>query len=130
MKKTPLLHIALSQLLASLGHGDSIVIGDAGLPAPPGVPLIDLALTRGVPGFMATLETVLSEMHIEQYIVASELTERSPHIAQQIKQLDLPGQQVLPHAGFKERTRLAKAYIRTGEFTPYANIILIAGVVF
>ncbi|MBB3211567.1 D-ribose pyranase [Herbaspirillum sp. Sphag1AN] len=130
MKKTPLLHAALSQVIASLGHGESIVIGDAGLPVPPGVPLIDLALTRGIPGFMATLETILSEMQVEQYIVATELAERSPEIAQQIEQLGLPGQQALPHEQFKERTKLAKACIRTGEFTPYANIILIAGVVF
>ena len=130
MKKTPLLHIGLSQLIASLGHGDSIVIGDAGLPVPPGVPLIDLALTRGIPGFMATLQTVLSEMHVEHCIVATELAERSPHIAEQIKELGLPGQQTIPHARFKEQTRLAKACIRTGETTPYANIILIAGVVF
>jgi D-ribose pyranase len=130
MKKTPLLHAALSQVIASLGHGESIVIGDAGLPVPPGVPLIDLALTRGIPGFMTTLETILSEMQVEQYIVATELAERSPEIAQQIEQLGLPGQQALPHEHFKERTKLAKACIRTGEFTPYANIILIAGVVF
>lgn len=130
MKKTPLLHAALSQVIASLGHGESIVIGDAGLPVPPGVPLIDLALTRGIPGFMATLETILSEMQVEQYIVATELAERSPEIAQQIEQLALPGQQALPHEQFKERTKRAKVCIRTGEFTPYANIILIAGVVF
>ena len=49
MKKTPLLNIALSQMIASLGHGDMLVIGDAGLPSQPGVPLIDLALTRGIP---------------------------------------------------------------------------------
>ena len=45
MKKTPLLNIALSRVIASLGHGDVLVIGDAGLPVPPGVELIDLALT-------------------------------------------------------------------------------------
>eukprot|EP01037_Dinobryon_pediforme_P026806 gene26806-29452_t len=130
MKKTPLLNIALSQLIASLGHGDSIVIGDAGLPVPPGVALIDLALTRGVPGFITTLQTVLTEMQVEQHILAAELSERSPQLANQLAQLGLPGQQVLPHEDFKLRTRQAKAVIRTGECTPYANIILIAGVVF
>ena len=34
MKKTPLLNIALSRLVASLGHGDIVVIADAGLPVP------------------------------------------------------------------------------------------------
>jgi len=130
MKKTPLLNIALSQLIASLGHGDSIVIGDAGLPVPPGVPLIDLALTRGVPGFIDTLQTVLTEMQVEHHILATELSQRSPQLAAQVTQLGLPGQQLLSHEDLKLRTRQAKAVIRTGEFTPYANIMLIAGVVF
>ncbi len=130
MKKTPLLNIALSQLIASLGHGDSIVIGDAGLPVPAGVPLIDLALTRGVPGFIDTVQVVLSEMQVEQHILAEELDLRNPTIAQQVAQLSLPGKQVLPHDAFKQRSQRARAVIRTGECSPYANIILIAGVVF
>jgi len=130
MKKTPLLNIALSQLIASLGHGDSIVIGDAGLPVPAGVPLIDLALTRGIPGFMDTLQTVLAEMQVEHHVLADELAERSPQLAQQIGLLGLAGKQTLSHEEFKRRTHQARAVIRTGEFTPYANIILISGVAF
>ncbi|MDE1166277.1 MAG: RbsD/FucU domain-containing protein, partial [Pseudomonas sp.] len=68
MKKTPLLNIALSRLIASLGHGDIVVIGDAGLPVPPGVELIDLALTQGIPGFVATLEVLLSELQVESHV--------------------------------------------------------------
>lgn len=130
MKKTPLLNIALSQLIASLGHGDSIVIGDAGLPVPSDVPLIDLALTRGVPGFMDTLQTILAEMHVEHHVLADELAEHSPQLAQQISLLDLAGKLTMPHEDFKRRTQQARAVIRTGEFTPYANIILISGVTF
>jgi D-ribose pyranase len=130
MKKTPLLNIALSQLIAGLGHGDSIVIGDAGLPVPPGVPLIDLALTRGTPSFIETVQAVLTEMHVEQHILATELDQRNVLVAQQVTQLSLPGKQLLPHENFKQRMQQAKAVIRTGECTPYANIILIAGVVF
>ena len=36
MKKTPLLNVALSRVIAGMGHGDILVIGDAGLPVPPG----------------------------------------------------------------------------------------------
>ena len=49
MKKTPLLNAELSAAIARLGHGDIIVIGDAGMPVPAGTPCIDLALTAGVP---------------------------------------------------------------------------------
>ncbi len=130
MKKTPLLNIALSQLIASLGHGDAVVIGDAGLPVPPGVPLIDLALTRGIPGFMQTLQAMLTEMQVEQHVLASELGLHNPAMAAAIAALELPGALMMSHTQLKERSRSARAIVRTGECTPYANIVLIAGVVF
>jgi D-ribose pyranase len=130
MKKGLLLNIALSQLIASLGHGDMVVIGDAGLPVPPGVPVIDLALTRGVPGFMQTLTTVLAEMQVEGHVLADELAENNPVVAGAIAALDLPGRSAASHAEFKRLCAHARAVVRTGECTPYANIILVAGVVF
>lgn len=131
MKKTTLLNIALSELIASLGHNDMLVIADAGLPVPPETWRIDLALTRGVPGFIQTLQVVLDEMQVERYILAEETGRVSPRIESGIVKL-LPDKQVekLSHADFKELTRQARAIVRTGEFTPYANIILVAGVVF
>ena len=130
MKKGPLLNIALSQLIASLGHGDMVVIGDAGLPVPPGVQVIDLALTRGVPGFLQTLTTVLAEMQVEQHVLADELPGKNPLVAAAIDGLGLPGRSTVAHAEFKRMTSGARAVVRTGECTPYANIILVAGVVF
>ena len=130
MKKGPLLNIALSQLVASLGHGDMVVIGDAGLPVPPGVPVIDLALTRGVPDFLQTLRTVLDEMQVESHILADELADKNVAIAGAVAALGLPGRRSASHAEFKRISASARAIVRTGECTPYANIILVAGVVF
>ena len=104
-EKTLLLNIALSQLIASLGHGDAIVIGDAGLPVPPGVPLIDLALTRGIPGLLDTLHAILSEMQVEQHVLASELALQSPLMERAIAALELPGRLTMSHADFKQRPR-------------------------
>ncbi|MEG1427336.1 MAG: D-ribose pyranase, partial [Oscillospiraceae bacterium] len=73
MKKSPLLNIALSRVIASLGHGDILIIADAGLPVPPGVELIDLALTPGIPDFASVLRTVLSEMQVESHVLADEM---------------------------------------------------------
>ena len=131
MKKTTLLNTALSETISMMGHYDMLVIGDAGLPMPPGPRRIDLALTRGVPGFMDTLRAVLSELQVQSIIVASEIVERSPEILQGIQAL-LPGVPVeyVPHEEFKARTAGSVAMVRTGEFTPYANVILVAGVVF
>jgi D-ribose pyranase len=131
MKKTTLLNTALSETISMMGHTDLLVIGDAGLPIPPGPRRIDLALTGGIPGFLDTLRAVLSELQVQSIIVASETAEHSPDILQGIQAL-LPGVPVelIPHEEFKARTAASVAMVRTGEFTPYANIILVAGVIF
>jgi len=131
MKKTTLLHGALSHAIARLGHGDMIVIADAGLPVPEGTPCIDLAVSRGIPGFTQVLTAVLSEMQVERIVVARELRARSPAMHAQIVAI-FPGMtpEEIAHEDFKALTRDARAVVRTGEFTPYANIALVAGVVF
>lgn len=131
MKKTGVLNQPISAAIASLGHTDSLVIADAGLPIPPETVRIDLALAAGIPTFLDTLRTVLSEMQVERAIVAEEMLDASPGVYKQITGVlaDVPIETV-PHLVFKEQTRSARAIIRTGEFTAYANIILIAGVVF
>jgi D-ribose pyranase len=131
MKKTPLLHAELSRLVASLGHGDAVVVADAGLPVPPGTPVIDLALTRGVPSFAQVLNTLLSEMHVERAEHATEMLAHSPQLVALLRQA-LPGVPLsaLDHASFKQRCGTARAVVRSGECTPYANVMLFAGVVF
>lgn len=134
MKKTPVLNIALSRLIASLGHGDIVVIGDAGLPVPPGVELIDLALTQGVPEFLTTLEVVLSEMQVERHVLAEEILDKQPPALVQLQRLNQSGalgeRALVSHADFKQLSRSARAIVRTGECQPYSNIALIAGVTF
>jgi D-ribose pyranase len=133
MKKTPLLNVALSRLIASLGHGDTVVIGDAGLPVPPGVELIDLALTQGIPDFVSTLNVVLSEMQVESHVLAQEILVRQPPALAALNALDagaLGRRELLSHEQFKVLSRQARAIVRTGECQPYCNIILVAGVTF
>lgn len=134
MKKTPLLNVALSRLIASLGHGDMVVIGDAGLPVPPGVELIDLALTHGVPDFVCTLKVVLSEMQVESHALAKEIFDKQPTALATLDELNEEGalgrRDLLSHEQFKVLSRQARAVVRTGECQPYCNIVLVAGVTF
>ncbi|KAA0942314.1 D-ribose pyranase [Pseudomonas sp. ANT_H14] len=131
MKKTPLLNIALSRLIASLGHGDIVVIGDAGLPVPPGVELIDLALTKGIPDFISTLRIVLSEMQVESHVLAEEILLKQPPALAELNTLtDLGARRLLSHEEFKVLSRKARAVVRTGECQPYCNIALVSGVTF
>jgi D-ribose pyranase len=131
MKKTGLLNQPLSAVIAGLGHMDTLVIGDAGLPIPPGVERIDLAVSAGLPPFLDVLHAVLGEMQIEGAIIAAEMQSRSPQMYADLLRVlgDVPVQTVT-HEQFKAQTRNARAVVRTGEFTPYANVILISGVVF
>lgn len=131
MKKTGVLNQPISSVIAGLGHMDTLVIADAGLPIPPETQRIDLALTEDIPSFLDTLRVVLMEMQVEQAIVAEEMLDASPQVYEAIKEMlgDVPIETVT-HLIFKEQTRSARAVIRTGEFTPYANVILTAGVVF
>lgn len=131
MKKTTLLHSELSYTIATMGHMDTLVIGDAGLPIPAETARIDLALTHGVPGSAQTLRVVLKELKVEKVILAEEVKERNPQFLAEVKEM-LPGVpfEFIPHVEFKTRTAYARAVVRTGEFSPYANVILVSGVVF
>jgi D-ribose pyranase len=64
-------------------------------------------------------------------ILAEEAKERNPGYLAEVQEL-LPGVPVefVSHAEFKVRTTSARAIVRTGEFAPYANVILVSGVVF
>ncbi|HEX7233834.1 MAG TPA: D-ribose pyranase [Nitrosospira sp.] len=131
MKKTPLLQSDLSYTIATLGHLDMLVIADAGLPVPRETVRIDLALTQGVPGAAQTLKVVLDEMEVEKVILAEEVKDRNPKFLEDVQNL-LPGVPVayLTHSELKAMTKSARAIVRTGEFSPYANVILVSGVVF
>ena len=131
MKKTGILNKDISEVVASLGHKDTLVIADAGLPIPAETRRVDLALTEGIPSFLDTLRVVLTEMQVERAIVAEEMLEASPNVYQALKELlgDVSIETVT-HLIFKEKTRSARAVVRTGEFTPYANVILVSGVIF
>ena len=135
MKKTRLLNSELSYEISKLGHTDHICLCDAGLPIPGTPKRIDLAIEQNVPTFMGTLDVILSEMQVEEVVIAAEMEEVSPELyAELMKKLEEKCGKVVvekvSHEGFKSMTRESKAVVRTGECTPYANIILKSGVVF
>jgi len=138
MKKTALINADLSYLVASLGHFDEITICDAGLPIPNETVRIDLALTHGVPTFIDTVRVILTEMQITGVLLADQFKHVSPDLHQAlidlVEQEKVGGNSIqlsyISHDAFKERTHNSKAVVRTGECTPYANVIFQAGVTF
>ena len=131
MKKRGILNAQLSYLLAALGHKDLFMIGDAGMPIPEGVEVVDLVLTAGVPTFKQVLDAVLDEVQVEGYYLAHEIKEFNPELEEYIK-AGLPEAEVeyMPHEDLKKFSGKCHFAIRTGEFSPYPNVILRAGVVF
>ncbi|MCT4780007.1 MULTISPECIES: D-ribose pyranase [Exiguobacterium] len=129
MKRHGILNSHISKVLTDLGHTDTVVIADCGLPIPDGVKRIDLALELGTPSFADVVRIVASDMAIEQVTLATEIKDTNVAALDVITQLDVP-QDYVSHEAFKELTKQAKVIIRTGEATPYANVILHAGVIF
>ncbi|MDK2585206.1 D-ribose pyranase [Romboutsia sedimentorum] len=131
MRKTKLINSEVSYTVSKMGHTDSLTIGDCGLPVPTSVDRIDLALKYGVPTFLETLDTILEELCVEEIIIASEIKENNKEIYKEILERfkDIKINEV-SHEEFKNLTKESKAVVRTGECTPYANIILKSGVVF
>ncbi|MFU9138152.1 MULTISPECIES: D-ribose pyranase [unclassified Erwinia] len=139
MKKGTLLNSEISALVSRLGHTDSLVIGDAGLPIPAGPQRVDLALTQGIPSFLQVVKAVTDEMQVESVIIAEEIKSHNPQLLSELSALlDLLQQHqgntiaisYVSHQQFKQQTQRSQAVIRSGECSPYANIILCAGVTF
>lgn len=132
MKKLGILNSEIAKVLADLGHTDKIAIGDAGLPVPDGVKKIDLALFLSEPSFLSVLQVVLSDMKVESVVLAEEIREQNAKQLAAVK-AELKENEVITyvsHEEFKQQLKAVKVVIRTGEATPYSNIILQSGVLF
>ncbi len=139
MKKGRVLNADISSVISRLGHTDTLVVCDAGLPVPRNTQRIDMALTQGVPSFMQVLDVVTAEMQVESAILAQEIKQHNPQLhetllnsLEQLQQhqgntIDV---RYVTHEQFKKHTADSHAVIRSGECSPFANIILCAGVTF
>ena len=131
MKDRGILHPRLARVVASMGHGDALCIADAGLPIPNGVSRIDLAFAPGRPPFLEVLDAVLSELRVERYALAKESLTGCPDIVDAVRTRLAGAEEIsVTHEELKQLTAEATAVVRTGEFTPYANLVLYSGVDF
>ncbi|MFL6079186.1 MAG: D-ribose pyranase [Ornithinibacter sp.] len=130
MKRSGLLHAQLLGHLARLGHTDLVVISDRGLPLPPGAPVVDLALVPGVVDLPTVLDAVLGEVVVQAHTIASEAA-GGPFPAWLDERADALGRRrVVTHDDLKAMLPGIRLAVRTGEETPYANVVLECGVPF
>ncbi len=128
MKKLGMINRDLAAAFAAFGHTDLLVIADCGLPVPKGVPCIDLSYRIGEPAFLTVLQAVLEDFQAEAGFIAQEITEENPEVETGI--LEQVNAAYITHDDLKKMSKEAKLIIRTGEATPYANIVLRSGVIF
>ena len=130
-ERTALLQPELAAIVAGLGHGQTLVVLDAGMPIEAGPKRIDLAVRCGVPGFKDVLEAIAAELAVERVVIAREADERGRELRRMLDQTlgDIPIT-VVSHEELKGACASAVAVVRTGECTPYFNAILVAGVSF
>ncbi|MBN6056899.1 D-ribose pyranase, partial [Nonomuraea sp. RK-328] len=127
------LNAQLARVISELGHTDTIVVTDAGLPIPRDVERVDLAVRENLPRFLDLLDAVLDEVAVEGVLLSEEIKQHSPDMLAAIEErFDRLGLtlEFAPHTAFKQATAGARAAVRSGEFTPYANVLLTAGVVY
>ncbi|MCX4735978.1 D-ribose pyranase [Streptomyces sp. NBC_01363] len=129
MKKAGILNRHLAGALAELGHGDGVLICDAGMPIPAGPRVVDLAFRAGVPSFAAVLDGLLDELVVEGATAAHEVREANPEAARLLEEC-LPELAHVPHEELKALAAGARLVVRTGEARPYANVLLRCGVFF
>lgn len=144
MKSKGILNTELAKLVAHLGHGDMIAIVDRGFPFPTSTDVIciDLAISKDLPTVGQVLDIILEELVLEKKFFAKETLDTSRNFYDNINGIfenhgvDIP-EEILPHMDFKEailkggfRDKEIRAYIRTGEFTFFGNIVIVAGVDF
>lgn len=127
MKKTGILNPELAHAVARLGHTNTFVVADCGLPVPRNVEVIDLSVVFGIPRFTEVLDAVLNEVVADGGIAAEEVrgTEADHWISDRITPLAY-----VPHEQFKRQVANAEFVVRTGETTSFANVIVRCGVPF
>jgi D-ribose pyranase len=131
MKKGGILNPAICSLLAELGQTDELLLVDAAYPLPSDGHVIDLTLTPGIPRLLDVVRAVADELVIESAAVPAEIKDFSPRLYQEIAKIlgDIDIDEV-PFHEFKEQSLDVKGIIRTAEFSPYANVRIVAGSAF
>lgn len=127
MKRSGILNAALNAAISGLGHGDTVLLADCGMPAPTGVHVVDLAVTFGVPGFEDVLAALVGDVVFETVVMAEEARGVAPVVWVQ-EHFDEVS--YVSHNQLKQLSGNAKVFVRTGEATPYANALLTCGVPF
>ena len=130
MKRHGILNKALMTAIADMGHTEIMIIGDSGVPIGRPEQRIDIAVCEDVPNIQQVLKLVMDEMIYEKVVVAEEQKMYNPEHHKVICELsDRCAVDTMPHAElFEYYLPRAKYIVRTGDFMPWGNVVLVAGI--
>ncbi len=126
MLKAGILNPQISSLLARVRHTNSLVIADRGFPLWPDVETIDISLVDDVPTVLDVVRAVRANWDAGKAWMAEEFRHSNDAAKQAAFAAVLEGIGVsyVPHADLKRRVPAAVGLIRTGDATPFGNVIL------
>jgi D-ribose pyranase len=130
VNRNRLLNAQLSHAIASMGHGDLMIVCDAGFPIPSTAWRIDLAIVPDVPDLETVLAPIAQNLITERVAYADTLPVHNAPLLAKIKRL-FAGADFEPikhEAILSEMAAKAKVIVRTGAFDPWGNILLYSGV--
>jgi D-ribose pyranase len=129
MKETGVINRGVASAIAKQGHGDLLMVTDAGFAIPPEVEVIDLSLDINKPMVLDVLEMLKKNFSVEKIVIANQTRETSPTLFKNISKAFGDGIKVetVDHSNLKEMSKSVKTVIRTGDFTAYGNVILVSG---
>ncbi len=130
MKRGKILNAELNHAIGTMGHGDIMIVCDAGFPIPSSAWRIDLAVIQDLPDLETVLVAISEEFIAEKVAYAAEMAQNNPPLLAKVKRIfadsdhtTFPHQQILT-----EMAAQAKVIVRTGAFDPWGNILLYSGV--
>lgn len=129
MKEIGILNRDLASVLSKQGHGDLLMVADAGFAIPSDAVVIDISLSENVPMVLDVLGELNKYFSVEKMYMSDETRDISTSHFNKVSEAFGSGVKVetLPHADLKRMSREVKAVIRTGDFTAYGNVILVSG---
>ncbi len=129
MKEVGILNRDIAAVISAQGHGDLLMIADAGFAIPPGVEVIDISLSENKPLVMDVLVELSRFFSVEKMYLSRETQEISPTHFKKVSAAfgDHVEVEILEHEDLQKMSREVKAVIRTGDFTAYGNVILVSG---
>ena len=80
MKLGSILNKDLNEAIAAMGHGDLMIVCDAGFPIPRDAWRIDLAIKQDLPDLKTVLELINGDMYAEKVVWAEEVAQYNPNL--------------------------------------------------